>query len=170
MSWRASSLSPRSATLVMLSFMIPTVASISCWIAWVLLPLAPVDAAGPGPPPGWFGFEPGMYGSYWSDLQENWYVDRERVSQASAEVCEAARRVRDGGCAWRPEPRVAGSAPGATPLDKAGGHLTIDFGQRMPCLTTTSSSTAPRSFSARRVSEEMRERRAYMSLKSVVDG
>lgn len=73
LSWRASSLSPRSATLVMLSLMIPTVASISCWIAWVLLPLAPlppVVAAGPGPPPGWFGFEPGMYGSYWSDLQK----------------------------------------------------------------------------------------------------
>jgi hypothetical protein len=38
----ASTGAPRSATLVMLSFMIPTVASISCWIAWVLLPLAPL--------------------------------------------------------------------------------------------------------------------------------
>jgi len=58
-SW--SSRSPRSATFVMLSLMIPTVSSICCWIAAVLeLPAWP----------GGFDAEPprGRYGSYGSDL------------------------------------------------------------------------------------------------------
>ena len=57
-SW--SSLSPRSATFVMFSRMMPTVSSICCWIAAVFELPAPAG----------FEEEPprGRYGSYGSDL------------------------------------------------------------------------------------------------------
>lgn len=59
-SW--SSLSPRSATFVMLSLIMPTVSSICCWIAAVLeLPAAGAEGFAAEPPRG-------RYGSYGSDL------------------------------------------------------------------------------------------------------
>ena len=57
-----SSLSPRSATFVIFSLMIPTVSSICCWIAAVLA--LPCEGPGVAPPP----FR-GRYGSYGSDLR-----------------------------------------------------------------------------------------------------
>lgn len=148
----------------MLSFMIPTVASISCWIAWVLLPLAPppppVDAAGPGPPPGWFGFEPGMYGSYWSDLQESWHVDRESVRRRQGRV----RRVRDEAVRGAPNRGLRAArlvdavGQGWQPFD----HPSTDA---LPRYTVALDGTDVAS--ARLVPEQ---KGAYMSLKSVVDG
>ncbi len=61
LSWSWSSLSPRSATFVMFSLMMPTVSSICAWMAAVF----------EFPAPAGFEEEPprGKYGSYGSDLQ-----------------------------------------------------------------------------------------------------
>jgi len=69
LSCRASSRSPRSATLAILSLIAPTVSSICCWICavWDVPALAPPAAP---PAAGALEDEPprGRYGSYGSDI------------------------------------------------------------------------------------------------------